>query len=636
MCAGIVLAMVQVTACGDDETCTTNSDCKPGQICRIGLCALDPNQVDGTSILDAQPDVPLTCRLATPADLVMNEIMADPPTGADIDGDGTASSTKDEFVEVVSLASEDVALSNVEIDVNGKRAPLGNLCLKPNQARVLFGSGGLPGLTNTGATVSLVISGTSAQSHTYGSDGNSDQSITLKPQLDKDGEWVKSKVTWGPAYTPGTCSDLSAFPNCGTSPVVEGDVETVDSETVVPQCSQVPIATDLVINEILADPGSGLTGNDANGDGIVDANDDEFVEIVNTSTATLLLTGVKVRDASNATFTFPAGTCVAPNQAIVVFGKYTGTGDFAGVLTFDHLGFAVNNTNETITLFGADEAILSSVATGSLGDKDQSIVRATDLDPTALFVNHTAAANSGGRRMSPGRCQSGADFPDCGAPPVEVVETTETVDDSTTSPTDISEVIDDVASDVSEEVGPSCGPLATAADLVINEALLDPGPTYDANGDGTPNTLQDEFVELVSIASAPVRLDGLQIWDSVSLKYTIPAGTCLGPNEALVVFGKGAKLFTAAGVVVVDTTTHALDLNNGSGATADTVTLKASATETLLTQPFAAADDQSWTRSPDLTGTFTKHLTANAALPASPGQCLSGVAFPMCVTPPSP
>ena len=49
-------------------------------------------------------------------------------------------------------------------------------------------------------------------------------------------------------------------------------------------------AADWVINEILADPASGLAG-DSNGDGVRDFSDDEFVEVVNVSGASVDISG---------------------------------------------------------------------------------------------------------------------------------------------------------------------------------------------------------------------------------------------------------------------------------------------------------------------------------------------------------
>ncbi|MCC6622143.1 MAG: lamin tail domain-containing protein [Deltaproteobacteria bacterium] len=616
---GATFGVSGLGACSDDE-CKSNSDCPTGRICRLGLCALDPNQVDGTTSDTLGPDVPLNCDPATAADLVLNEILADPPAGADPDGNGIPSTTEDEFVEVVNVSARAVAMTNVQIDVNGKKVVLGTTCLPANQARVVFGSSGLPSLTNSGASVSLVVDGTVAQSHTYGSEGGDDQSLTLSPQLDRSGLWVRAGDTFGLAFSPGKCSDGADFPNCGSGPPPDGDVETVDGE-IVAACSTAPIAGDLVINEIMADPGS----NDANGDGTPSNDDDEYIEIVNVGSATLLLDGVKIRDAGNATYTFPAATCVAPNQAVVVFSKYAGTGSFPGVITLGNLGFAINNSQETITIVDALNTTLATVSTGSLGGADQAIVRSVDLDPTAAFVNHSAAPNAGGRMMSPGFCQSGAAFPNCSLVVVEdndVVEgPSEVVDDVTTT---------EVTSEVVEEVGPTCGPVATAADLVINEVLLDPPDGYDANGDGTASVTQDELVEIVNVGDGAVSLDGLKVWDSAELKYSIPSGVCLEPHEALVVFGKGAQLFKSEGKTDVDTTSHLLDLNNSG----DTVQIKTTAGDVVLTQAFAQGNDQSWTRSPDLGVNFVLHKSVNAALAASPGRCVDGELMPACLAPP--
>ena len=102
----------------------------------------------------------------------------------------------------------------------------------------------------------------------------------------------------------------------------EGGVEVVsimggDCEIVLPlelpldQCEP----SDLVINEVLADP-----GHDANGDGVVDAGD-EFVEIFNTGPTDFDLSGYTLHDGSNsgARFTFPPQTFLGSEEAFVVF-----------------------------------------------------------------------------------------------------------------------------------------------------------------------------------------------------------------------------------------------------------------------------------------------------------------------------
>ncbi len=67
-------------------------------------------------------------------------------------------------------------------------------------------------------------------------------------------------------------------------------------------CSQ-PL---LIINEVLYDPPSGIEG-DANGDGIREAQEDEFIEFVNLG-GTLDLSGYTVHDNAQERHVFPQGT----------------------------------------------------------------------------------------------------------------------------------------------------------------------------------------------------------------------------------------------------------------------------------------------------------------------------------------
>ena len=124
----------------------------------------------------------------------------------------------------------------------------------------------------------------------------------------------------------GTVSgdDPAAVPD-GTIVVdgfAEGGVEVVsiiggDCEIVLPL--EIPLdqcrPSDLVINEVLADP-----GHDANGDGVINAGD-EFVEIYNAGATDFDLSGYTLHDGSNsgARFTFPAHTRLGSEETFVVF-----------------------------------------------------------------------------------------------------------------------------------------------------------------------------------------------------------------------------------------------------------------------------------------------------------------------------
>ena len=172
----------------------------------------------------------------------------------------------------------------------------------------------------------------------------------------------------------------------------------------------------LVINEFLADPAEGAAG-DANRDGTRDGTQDEFVEIVNDSDALLDISGVRLADAAGVRFTVPAGTTLAPRQALVVFGG--GTPDptdvaFGGALIRTASGgLSFNNDGDTIRLLlqiaNADAslaAISYGGATGLNGSADQSLTRSPDI--TGAFVLHTVARP--GKLFSPGTRVDGSPF----------------------------------------------------------------------------------------------------------------------------------------------------------------------------------------------------------------------------------
>jgi len=78
--------------------------------------------------------------------------------------------------------------------------------------------------------------------------------------------------------------------------------------------------------------------------------------------------------------------------------------------------------------------------------------------------------------------------------------------------------------------------------VLVNEILADPpaDPVEgDANGDGTRDAVQDEFVEVVNASAVVADLSGWTLSDGVGVRFTFPAGTSLAPGGAAVVFGGG-------------------------------------------------------------------------------------------------
>jgi hypothetical protein len=168
----------------------------------------------------------------------------------------------------------------------------------------------------------------------------------------------------------------------------------------------------LVINEIHADPH--LSAGDANGDGVVDTADDEFIEIVNTTGSPIDLSGWALHDSTQLRHTFAASSVIPGNCAVVVFGGGSMSGTFGGslVVTATTKTLALNNTGDTITLYNASATAVISATYGSDGGDDQALTRSPDI--LGQFSKHTLPAQAAGRRFSPGMRLDGSPFSGCG------------------------------------------------------------------------------------------------------------------------------------------------------------------------------------------------------------------------------
>ncbi|APX99265.1 hypothetical protein BWR22_02720 [Lacinutrix venerupis] len=163
------------------------------------------------------------------------------------------------------------------------------------------------------------------------------------------------------------------------------DATTVSGTIAASNCDPVF----LVINEINADPDA--TAGDANGDGVVDTSDDEFIEIYNTGVTPIDLSDYTIADGASDRHVFPTGTILAPNSFIVVFGGGIPTGIQSTAQVASTGGLGLNNGGDTITITnnnGVDVLVEVYTAAGN----NQSIGRSPDF--TGAFVDHsTISAN---------------------------------------------------------------------------------------------------------------------------------------------------------------------------------------------------------------------------------------------------
>lgn len=342
-------------------------------------------------------------------------------------------------------------------------------------------------------------------------------------------------------------------------------------------------ASDWVINEIHADPASGTAG-DANGDGVRDTTDDEFVEIVNTSGSDADISGWTLADGFSVRHTFPAGTVVPDGCSIVVFGGGLPTGSFgiSQVQTASGGSLGLNNSGDDITLSNGVSDV-ATVTYGGEGGDNQSLTR--DPDISGAFTKHSVAAGSGGALYSPGTRLDGTQFAGC----------------------------------------PSA--------WVINEIHADPasGTAGDANGDGTRHFSDDEFVEIVNRTGDDVDISGWTLADGFSVRHTFPANTVVFDGCSVVVFGGGTPTGDFGNSLVQIASSGAVGLNNGG----DDITLNDGINNVNMSNYGSdGGDNQSLTLDPDVTGTqpYVKHSVAGGSGGTlfSPGTKIDGSQLDGC------
>ena len=151
------------------------------------------------------------------------------------------------------------------------------------------------------------------------------------------------------------------------------------------------------INEVLLnEPGSDVNG--------------EFVELVNTGTAAVDLSGWSLSDSASVRHTFASGTTVAAGKAVVVFGGAAGIpSGTPGAVAASTGTLGLSNSGDTVTLKNAsgtavDTATLASSLAGTDG---VSANRSPDASVSGSFVLHTSVSSLS---SSPGERASGLAF----------------------------------------------------------------------------------------------------------------------------------------------------------------------------------------------------------------------------------
>ena len=172
--------------------------------------------------------------------------------------------------------------------------------------------------------------------------------------------------------------------------------------------------------------------------------------------------------------------------------------------------------------------------------------------------------------------------------------------------------------------------------LIINEVLYDPpsGIEGDANGDGTREAQEDEFIEFVNLGGT-LDLSGYTVHDNAQERHVFPQGTIIPSGGVLVLFGGGNPTGAFGNAIVQTASAGILNMNNAG----DFVTVYNTNGEVVLTfdiEPLLNNPDESYTRYPDLNldpGAdgilFYQHAGIGEALGAffSPGTKIDGTNF---------
>lgn len=165
--------------------------------------------------------------------------------------------------------------------------------------------------------------------------------------------------------------------------------------------------------------------------------------------------------------------------------------------------------------------------------------------------------------------------------------------------------------------------------LLINEVHYDPaaGIAGDANGDGVRDPLADEFAELYN-SNPDLDISGYTLSDAAMVRHTFPAGTVVPSKGAIVVFGGGTPTGTFGGAIVQTASEGQLNLNNAGD---ELVLRDAQGAEIARFSVTGLSDnpDESYSRTPDITGNFERHSRIPAANGAlwSPGVRVNGSNF---------
>ena len=277
----------------------------------------------------------------------------------------------------------------------------------------------------TSPSQSSTITPTTTTSHTPTIMPSPSQSSEPSPSLSSTATPMKTAtpviptatdtVTPSPSREPTITPGLSLTGSSTTDPTIAGTtVPTASITPIQPSSTPTPTSVEdplIVLNEIHADPDPIL--GDANGDGVVHRDDDEFLELINLGESTLDLSGWVITDGVRTRYTFPPGLMISGHCGLIIFGGGSPTGDFGGSLVQVTGTLALNNTGDTVSLWDLEENLRLRISYGMEGGLNQSLTRYPDLTGSLPLTLHGEINPADNTLYSPGVKVDGTVFGIC-------------------------------------------------------------------------------------------------------------------------------------------------------------------------------------------------------------------------------
>lgn len=236
-------------------------------------------------------------------------------------------------------------------------------------------------------------------------------SLTNTPSLTLS---VTNSPTHSVSPSPSLNFTITLFPLPTNSPTISPVITSPPTltNTTAPTHTITPSPfSKILINEIHADPHPLL--GDANNDGEVHSDNDEFLELVNVGEESLNLSGWQIRDLIKTRFVFPEGTILNGGCGLVIFGGEVSVALIEGSQVFSTGSLALNNNGDTILLLDQEHIIQMTLSYGPEGGEDQSLTLFPDLVGQLPYNLHSEIIEAEGRLFSPGTRVDGNAFGNC-------------------------------------------------------------------------------------------------------------------------------------------------------------------------------------------------------------------------------